>query len=73
MITPVQTPQPQYSLIERDVEAELLPYAQREEIGVIVYSPIGSGLLSGRMTRERIARFPADDWGDATRAFPSRR
>jgi aryl-alcohol dehydrogenase-like predicted oxidoreductase len=61
-IAPVETLQPQYSLVERDAEDELLPYAEREGIGVIVYSPMGSGLLSGRMTRERIAGLPDDDW-----------
>jgi aryl-alcohol dehydrogenase-like predicted oxidoreductase len=61
-IAPVETLQPQYSLIERDVERELLPFAEREGIGVIVYSPMSSGLLSGSMTRERIERMPGDDW-----------
>ncbi|HSZ40806.1 MAG TPA: aldo/keto reductase [Trebonia sp.] len=61
-IAPVETIQPEYSLIERDVEPELLPHARRENTGVIVYSPMGSGLLSGRMTRERIAAMPDDDW-----------
>ena len=61
-IAPVQTLQPQYSLIERDAEAELLPFAERQGIGVIVYSPMGSGLLTGRMTRERITAMPEDDW-----------
>jgi aryl-alcohol dehydrogenase-like predicted oxidoreductase len=61
-IAPVETLQPQYSLIERDVEAELLPFAEREGIGAIVYSPMGSGLLTGRMTRERIESLPDDDW-----------
>src|ERR1700751_800407 len=61
-MAPVETLQPQYSLIERDVEREILPYAERERIGVIVYSPMGSGLLTGRMTRERIGRLAEDDW-----------
>jgi aryl-alcohol dehydrogenase-like predicted oxidoreductase len=61
-IAPVETLQPQYSLIERDVEAEILPFARRERIGVIVYSPMGSGMLSGGMTRERIAGLADDDW-----------
>ncbi len=54
-IAPVESIQPQYSLIERDVEAEILPFAKRERIGVIVYSPMGSGMLTGGMTRHRIA------------------
>jgi aryl-alcohol dehydrogenase-like predicted oxidoreductase len=61
-IAPVETLQPQYSLVVRDVEAEILPFAEREGIGVIVYSPMGSGLLTGAMTRERIASLPDDDW-----------
>ena len=61
-IAPVETLQPQYSLIERDVEREILPFAEREGIGVIVYSPMGSGMLTGGMTRERIERLPEDDW-----------
>jgi aryl-alcohol dehydrogenase-like predicted oxidoreductase len=61
-IAPVETLQPQYSLIERDVEHELLPFAELGRIGVIVYSPMGSGLLTGGMTRQRIATMPDDDW-----------
>ena len=61
-IAPVETLQPPYSLADRAVEAEILPFAARAGIGVIVYSPMGSGLLTGSMTRERIASLPADDW-----------
>jgi aryl-alcohol dehydrogenase-like predicted oxidoreductase len=66
-IAPVETLQPQYSLVVRDIEAEVLPFAEREGIGVIVYSPMSSGLLTGKMTRERIENMPDDDWraGDA--------
>jgi aryl-alcohol dehydrogenase-like predicted oxidoreductase len=58
----VETLQPPYSLVDRDAEEEILPFAQDSGIGVIVYSPMGSGLLSGGMTRERIAALPDDDW-----------
>src|SRR6202034_4045686 len=61
-IAPVETLQPHYSLIERDVARESLPFAEREGIGVIVYSPMGSGMLTGKMTRERIEQIPEDDW-----------
>jgi aryl-alcohol dehydrogenase-like predicted oxidoreductase len=61
-VAPVETLQPPYSLIDREVEDEILPYAEREGIGVIVYSPMASGLLSGAMTRERIESLPEDDW-----------
>ena len=59
---PVETLQPPYSLVAREVEDQILPYCQREDIGVIAYSPMGSGLLTGRMTRERIDGLPEDDW-----------
>src|SRR6476469_3619717 len=61
-IAPVETLQPQYSLIERDVERAILPYAREHEIGVVAYSPMGSGMLSGAMTRERAAQLPESDW-----------
>jgi aryl-alcohol dehydrogenase-like predicted oxidoreductase len=61
-IAPVETLQPEYSLVVRDAEDTVLPYAGREDIGVIVYSPMGSGLLTGTMTRERIAALADDDW-----------
>ena len=61
-IAPVTSLQPPYSLVHREVEGELLPFCQREHIGVIVYSPMASGLLTGAMTRERIATLPTDDW-----------
>ena len=61
-IAPVTSLQPRYSLVHREVENELLPYCLSEGIGVIVYSPMASGLLTGAMTRERAARLPKDDW-----------
>jgi aryl-alcohol dehydrogenase-like predicted oxidoreductase len=61
-IAPVETLQPQYSLIERDIEQGILPFTTREGIGVIAYSPMGSGMLSGGMTRERVDRLPENDW-----------
>jgi aryl-alcohol dehydrogenase-like predicted oxidoreductase len=61
-IAPVETLQPPYSLLDREVEAEILPYCEEHGIGVIVYSPMSSGLLTGRMTRRRIESLPADDW-----------
>jgi aryl-alcohol dehydrogenase-like predicted oxidoreductase len=61
-IAPVTSLQPPYSLIRRRVESEILPYSERRGIGVIVYSPMASGLLTGAMTRERAANFPEDDW-----------
>jgi aryl-alcohol dehydrogenase-like predicted oxidoreductase len=68
-IAPVETIQPPYSLVARDVEKALLPFAARERMGVIVYSPMGSGLLTGAMTRERIERLPKDDWRGHSEQF----
>ena len=61
-IAPVTSLQPPYSLIHREVEAELLPYCLAQGIGVIAYSPMASGLLTGAMTRQRAAALPKDDW-----------
>jgi aryl-alcohol dehydrogenase-like predicted oxidoreductase len=61
-IAPIETLQPQYSLIARDAESHVLPFAESEGIGVIVYSPMGSGLLTGAMSRERIKGLADDDW-----------
>ncbi len=61
-IAPITSLQPPYSLLRRDIENSILPYAERQGIGVIVYSPMAAGLLSGAMTRERIAAMPSDDW-----------
>ena len=61
-IAPVETLQPEYSLVARDGESEILPFAEREGIGVIAYSPMGSGLLTGKMTRERIRNLSDNDW-----------
>ncbi len=61
-IAPVETLQPPYSLANPEAEKEILPYARAHRIGVIVYSPMGSGLLTGSMTPERVARLPQDDW-----------
>jgi aryl-alcohol dehydrogenase-like predicted oxidoreductase len=61
-INRVDSLQPPYSLIHPLVEDEVLPFCERNGIGVLVYSPMMSGLLSGRMTQERISNFPEDDW-----------
>jgi len=61
-IAPITSLQPPYSLVHPDVDQDVLPFCQRAGIGVIVYSPMASGLLTGAMTRERIAKLPDDDW-----------
>ena len=61
-IAPITSLQPPYSLVRREVEQETLPYCRSERLGVIVYSPMASGLLTGAMTRERAASLPSSDW-----------
>ena len=61
-VAPIASLQPPYSLLATEVEVSILPFALAHQIGVIVYSPMASGLLSGGMTRERIAALPEDDW-----------
>ena len=61
-IAPVTSLQPPYSMLRRAIEQEVLPFAQANGIGVINYSPMVSGLLTGKMTPERVAALPADDW-----------
>jgi aryl-alcohol dehydrogenase-like predicted oxidoreductase len=61
-IAPITSLQPPYSLVNRSVEAAILPFCHEQNIGVINYSPMGAGLLTGAMTRERVASLPVDDW-----------
>jgi aryl-alcohol dehydrogenase-like predicted oxidoreductase len=61
-IAPAISLQPSYSLIRREVESDILPYCHSHGIGVIVYSPMQSGLLTGAMTRERVEKLPDSDW-----------
>jgi aryl-alcohol dehydrogenase-like predicted oxidoreductase len=61
-IAPMTSLQPPYSLLTRDIEKEILPFCAQNNIGVIVYSPMSAGLLTGSMTRERVANFTAEDW-----------
>ena len=61
-IAPIASLQPPYSMLRRAIEQEILPFAQANHIGVINYSPMVSGLLTGKMTAERAAALPADDW-----------
>lgn len=59
---PITSLQPPYSMLRRDIEAETLPYCAQHNIGMIVYSPMQSGLLTGAWTKERHDALPADDW-----------
>ena len=61
-IAPVTSLQPPYSIIRREAEIELLPYCLSQRIGAICYSPMASGLLTGTMSRDRIAHLPLNDW-----------
>lgn len=61
-IAPITSLQPPYSMVRREIEGEILPYVRGHNIGVLAYSPMGSGLLTGTMTRERLANLPTDDW-----------
>jgi aryl-alcohol dehydrogenase-like predicted oxidoreductase len=64
---PVETNQPPYHMFHRDIEAELLPYAERNDIGVLVYAPLAHGVLSGTMTPQ--TTFPAGDWRGSSADF----
>jgi aryl-alcohol dehydrogenase-like predicted oxidoreductase len=61
-IAPISSLQPPYSIVTREIEKEILPFTERNNIGVIVYSPMSAGLLTGEMTRERVANFTQEDW-----------
>jgi aryl-alcohol dehydrogenase-like predicted oxidoreductase len=61
-IAPITSLQPPYSIVTRKIEKEILPFASQNKIGVIAYSPMSAGLLTGAMTRERVANFEAEDW-----------
>jgi len=68
-IAPITSLQPPYSLLVRKAEPEILPFALQNNIGVIVYSPMRAGLLTGKMTRERAMQLPADDWRSRDKDF----
>jgi len=61
-IAPITSLQPPYSMLRRAIEQEISPFCREHGIGIVSYSPMVSGLLTGRMTPERIASLPADDW-----------
>lgn len=68
-IAPITSLQPPYSMISPEIEQAILPHAQATNVGVIVYSPMKSGLLTGSMTRERVAAMPEDDFRRRALAF----
>ncbi|MFA6175805.1 MAG: aldo/keto reductase [Phycisphaerae bacterium] len=60
-IHPLTSLQPPYSMFRRDIENDILPFCEKNNIGVIVYSPLQKGLLSGKFTPAKVAALPADD------------
>ena len=68
-IAPVESLQPPYSMLRRAIETDILPFCLEQNIGVIVYSPMLSGMLSGTMTRERALNLPPDDWRRNNKEF----
>ncbi|MGA8270476.1 MAG: aldo/keto reductase, partial [Candidatus Sulfotelmatobacter sp.] len=62
LIAPITSLQPPYSIVTREIEKEILPFVLQNNIGVIVYSPMSAGLLTGSMTRERVMDFATEDW-----------
>jgi aryl-alcohol dehydrogenase-like predicted oxidoreductase len=68
-LAPITSLQPPYSMLSPEIESEILPYCHANHIGVIVYSPMKSGMLSGAMTRERVAAMPEDDFRRRTPSF----
>jgi aryl-alcohol dehydrogenase-like predicted oxidoreductase len=68
-IAPITSLQPPYSIIRPDIETEILPFCQQNNIGVIAYSPMQSGLLTGKMSAERIENLPEDDWRKRNKYF----
>lgn len=68
-IATVTSLQPPYSIISPEIEHEILPHCQSRNIGVLVYSPMKSGLLTGSMTKDRVANFPDDDFRKRAQAF----
>ena len=70
-IAPITSLQPPFSLIDQKVAAEILPFCAANNIGVINYSPMQSGLLTGAMTAERVAAMPEDDWRKNNANFKS--
>ena len=68
-IAPITSLQPPYSAVSPEVQDSQLPYCEQHAIGVIVYSPMKSGLLTGKMTKERVAALPEDDFRRRAPAF----
>jgi aryl-alcohol dehydrogenase-like predicted oxidoreductase len=70
-IHPVTSLQPPYSMLRREVEEEILPYCRENQIGIVAYSPMQAGLLTGRFSKERVQNLPGNDWRKANPFFTS--
>ena len=70
-IHPVTSLQPPYSMLRREVEEEILSYCRENQIGIVAYSPMQAGLLTGRFSKERVQNLPANDWRKANPFFTS--
>jgi len=68
-ISPITSLQPPYAVVRHEIEEEILPFCLEQNIGVIVYSPMYAGLLTGAMTKERVAHFLEEDWRRALPGF----
>lgn len=68
-IAPIASLQPPYSILKRGIEGPILDFCAENNIGVIVYAPMRSGLLTGKMSRERLQNMPEDDWRPRDKDF----
>jgi aryl-alcohol dehydrogenase-like predicted oxidoreductase len=66
-VRPVETLQPPYHLFRRDIESDALPWARDHDVGVLVYSPLAHGLLTGKFDED--TSFPDDDWRSESDVF----
>jgi aryl-alcohol dehydrogenase-like predicted oxidoreductase len=66
---PITALQPPYSMVDRAVEREILPFCVEHDIGVVAYSPLQSGLLTGKLSRERLQSLDAEDWRHGSPSF----
>jgi len=68
-IHPIASLQPPYSMVDRAVEADLLPFCAEHRIGVVAYSPLQNGLLTGKFSRQRLEQLDAGDWRHKSPSF----
>ena len=61
-IHPIASLQPPYSMLRREIEQDIIPYCRENQIGIVAYSPMQAGLLTGKFSAERLAKMPESDW-----------